>query len=88
MLATQPLLVVMAMAWCVQLALKAVWGETRFTQTNAGIQYGQNAAAVLVVMLAVLVLAIRHGRVTEKRNRYSRRDRPWDPQRLQILDPR
>jgi len=66
----------------------AVWGETCFMQTNARILYGQTVAAVLVVVLAVFVLVIRHRRLTEKRNRDSRQDRPWEPERLQILYPR
>ena len=58
------------------MALMAVWGETCFTQKNAGMQYGQIVAAMLVVVLAVFVLVTRHGRLTEKRNRDSRQDRP------------
>jgi uncharacterized membrane protein YcjF (UPF0283 family) len=75
-LAAQVLLIAMAVAWCVQLALTAVWGETCFSQTNAGIQYGQTVAGVLVVVLAVFVLVIQHGRLTEKRINDCRQDEP------------
>jgi hypothetical protein len=78
----------MAVAWGVQFTLIAVRGEICLTETNAGILYGQTVAAVLVVLPAVFVLVLRHGRLTEKRNRDSRQDRPWEPERLQILDPR
>ena len=47
------------------MTLIAVQGELCLTETNAGILYGQTVAAVLVVVLAVFVLVIRHGRLTE-----------------------
>ena len=70
------------------MALRPVWGETCFTQTDARMQYGQTAAAVLVAALVVFVLVIRHGSLDEKRNRDGRQDRPWELGRLHILDPR
>ena len=75
-LAAQLLLLAMAVAWCVQLTLIAVRGEICLTETIARIQYGQTVAAVLVVVLAVFVLVIRHGRLTEKRINDRRQDEP------------
>jgi heme/copper-type cytochrome/quinol oxidase subunit 2 len=87
-LAGQVLLIVMAVAWCVQMAFMAVWGETCFAQTNARIQYGQTMAVVLVVVLAVFIPVARHGKLTEKRNRYGRQQKPWEPESLRMLNPR
>ena len=66
-LAAQLLLIAMATAWCVQLTLIAVHGEICFTETNAGILYGEMAATVLVVVFAVIVFVMQYRRLTEKR---------------------
>ena len=88
MLAAQVVLIVMAVVWCGDLALSAVWCETHFALREAGIQYGQTVAAVLIVVLSVFVLVTRDRRQNEKRDRDSRQDRLQDPGRSHILDPR
>lgn len=71
-LAAQLLLIAMAVAWCVQLTLIAVWGEVRFTETNAGILYAEIAATVLVTVFAVVVFVMQYRRLNEKRTGDSR----------------
>lgn len=66
-LAAQLLLIAMAVAWCVQLTLIAVWGEVRFMETNTGILYAEIAATVLVVVFAVVVFVMQYRRLAEKR---------------------
>jgi hypothetical protein len=66
-LAAQLLLIAMSIGWCAQLTLIAVQGETCFTETNAGILYGEISATVLVALFGVLVFVIQYRRLTEKR---------------------
>ena len=61
------LLIAMAVAWCVQLTLIAVWGEICFSEPNAVILYGEIAATVLVAVFAVLVFVMQYRGLTEKR---------------------
>ena len=73
-LAAQLLLMAMAIVWCVQLTLIAVWGEICFTETNTGILYVDIAAIVLVVLFAVLVFVAQYRKLTEKRISNSRQN--------------
>ncbi len=66
-LASQLLLLAMAVAWCVQLTLIAVRGQICFAETNAVILYGEIAGIVLIGIFAIVVFVMQYRRLAEKR---------------------
>ena len=66
-LATQLLLLAMAVAWCVQLTLIALRGRICFEETNSSILYGEIAVVVLIAVFALAVFVVQYRRLAEKR---------------------
>ena len=75
-LASQLLLLAMAVAWCVQLTLIAIRGHICFTETNAAILYSEIAVTALIASLAVAVFVLQYRRLIEKRSGDARGDAP------------
>jgi hypothetical protein len=73
-LATQLLLMAMAIGWCVQLTLIAVRDQVCFAETNVAILYGEIAGVALIAVFAVTVFIMQYRRLIEKRASDSRQD--------------
>ena len=73
-LATQLLLMAMAVAWLVQLTLIAVRDQVCFEETNAAILYVEIAGVALIAMFSVAVFIMQYRRLTEKRASDSRQN--------------
>jgi hypothetical protein len=66
-LASQLLLMAVAMASCVQMILIARAGEVRFVETNRILLYTEILACVLIILFSVVVFALQLKRLSERR---------------------
>ena len=66
-LASQLLLIAMAIALCVQLSLIAKTGAIYFVEKNPVILYGEIAVTVLVTLFAIVMFALQYKRLGERR---------------------
>ena len=65
-LASQLLLLAMAMAWCAHMVLIAKHGKIFFAEPNPVILYGEIAATVLIAIFAIAVFASQWKRLWYK----------------------
>ena len=66
-LASQLLLIAMALAWCVHMVIIAKVGEVYFVEENPMILYGEITATVIVTLFAIIMFALQYKRLGEKR---------------------
>lgn len=66
-LASQLLLIAMAIAWVIQMVLIAKSGHVYFIEENPVVLYGEIAATVLITLFAIVVFVIQYKRLRERR---------------------
>lgn len=66
-MATQLLLMGLAIAWCVHMVLIAKYGGVYFVEAKPTILYGEIAATVLIALFAATIFALQWKRLNETR---------------------
>ena len=66
-LASQLLLIAMAIAWVIHMVLIAKSGHVYFIEENPVVLYGEIAATVLITLFAIVVFVIQYKRLRERR---------------------
>ena len=66
-LASQLLLIAMAIAWVIHMVLIAKSGHVYFIEENPVVLYGEIAATVVITLFAIVVFVIQYKRLRERR---------------------
>ena len=73
-LASQLLLIAIAVAWVVHMVLIAKNGHVYFIEENPVVLYGEIAATVLITLFAIAVFSLQYKRLGERRKGDDRRE--------------
>lgn len=73
-LASQLLLIAMAVGWVIHMVLIAKSGSAYFIEDNPFVMYGEIAATVVIVLFAIFIFVLQCKRLRERRKGDDRRE--------------